>query len=862
MSFPKALIIGLGGLGSDIVLDVYTRFNNHAEHKEDRNKVRFLALDTDSNEVAARRKIMNPDDVIQTSATTDVIAGRFIDEIRNISTVESWFPTETRELTNMAINDGAGQIRAISRLAFSHAIHSGKLDRIKQVIDELLNVNVSEGNIIEVHIVSSLAGGTGAGSYLQTAYLVREHLLRNGIANPKVLGYFMLGDIFLHDPAINLSDPDKTTSILANTYACLKELNGIYTIAEGKEIDFEYGAFNTNVFKINQDNSVPYTQCFLTDFENNDGNNISSVKNYKKQIEDFLYLNAFSPTGPKTRSEAVNNIFNRIMSGESSRYASTGISKIIYPIDNLLSYFSTRRLRDNLKETWLKIDQDFNELYKEYIADTNKGIIKKEPQLSEFFMSNVESLAQNGTGAEQAIFKNIWMSTQVIDEENLDVLGDKTDYLLQHIMQYLTQLRDRDQDIANLSEIHHSDSFTSKDLDQSNDIAQIREIEDQLEALKRETFGFIEDTKRLALEEIFTKDVTSTGFINQEIKHRVNTYTLPKGKTMHPIAQRYFYYQLLNKLEENYNHIVNQNQDKLSIISAYDVIYDVKDAKGGEDLYIETAIDAYKIYVAEDKTMMNFFSKITGKASSLADFKTDYVSKSKRQAKVLTDFALEKLQEHVFEGLIFQVKKMIENLESLFKTIPDVMVGLENKYTALSSITNAANTSVIYVLSKEKHREKIYQESIAARDTIFFPEDMSRSIYEELYNRTCQQINNPIYHSIDNTDSRIKWIFEDLVVTKQIAQFKETFKDDFAGYNIIQAMRKHANLDGKDPMEFMKSNMREAERKATPFGAKYDNQAPKVNAWAFHPECVEYQNLTPEDADFLFNNAAEAQKCQ
>jgi len=733
MNFPKALIIGLGGLGSDIVCDVYTRFNNHSIHAEDRKKVHFLALDTDSNEIAERRKIMNPDDVIQTSSTSNVVAGRFIDDIKGISDVENWFPTEVKELRLMTINDGAGQIRAISRLAFSHAIFSGKLNRLKQALDEFLNVNVGEGNIIEVHIVNSLAGGTGAGSYMQTAYLVREYLQRGGIANPKILGYFMLGDVFLHDPSINLSDPNKTTSILSNTYACLKELNGIYQLNDNQEIPFEYGTFGSG-FTLNQETSIPFTQCFLYGFENNDGNNIRSVKNYKKQIEDFIYLNAFSPTGPRTRSEAVNTVFERIARGETSRYASTGISKIVYPIDNMLNYFATRRLNDNLRGTWLKIDQDFDELYKEYIKDTNKGIIKEEPKLDEFFIRNIESLAQNGIGAEQAVFKNIWLSTKVIDEENLEVIGDKSDYLLQHIVSYLTQLRDKDQDIDNLSQFTYSDSFVSKEADQANDLSQIREVEDQLEALKRETFGFIEDTKRLALEEIFTKDISSAGYYNEEVKHRVNTYTLKKDKAMHPLAQRYFYYEFLQKLNANYEHIVNQNKDLLNTISSYDIIYDVKDDKGGEDMFIETAMDAYRIYAEEDSTLKNRFAKLTGRSSSLFDFKSDYVSKSKRQARVLGEFALSKLQEHVFEGLIFQITKMIENLESLFKTIPDVMTGLQNKYTALSSMTNYSNSSVIYVLSGENHREHIYKETIAARDTIFFPEDMSRSIYEEIYN--------------------------------------------------------------------------------------------------------------------------------
>ena len=151
-------------------------------------------------------------------------------------------------------------------------------------------------NVIEVHIVSSLAGGTGAGSFLQTAYYVREQLNRSGINNPNIWGYFMLGDVFLKDPSINLADPTKTTNVLANTYACLKELCGIYELSSENKIEFEYGEFTQTPFLITS-GSIPFKSCYLYDFENKDGYNIGNIENYKKQIEEYLYLNAFSPIG-------------------------------------------------------------------------------------------------------------------------------------------------------------------------------------------------------------------------------------------------------------------------------------------------------------------------------------------------------------------------------------------------------------------------------------------------------------------------------------------------------------------------------------------------------------------------------------
>jgi hypothetical protein len=860
MAFPKTLIIGLGGLGSDIVTNVYKRFNSHASHQRDKNKVKFLTLDTDSNEIAGRRDIMDPNDVIQTSATTDMVAGQYLDDIKDISTVESWFPHEIRELTNMSINDGAGQIRAVSRLAFAHAINEKKLDRVNKVLNELLALDTGEGNIIEVHIVSSLAGGTGAGSFIQTAYFIREGMIRNGIHNPKIWGYFMLGDIFLKDPSINMSDPTKTTNVLANTYASLKELVGIYEVGEGNEIEFEYGEFTRTPFKITSTSSTPFQQCFLYDFENNAGNNIGGIENYKKQIEEFLYLNAFSPTGHKTRSQTINNIVEQIRTGTAARFGATGISKIIYPIDNLLRYFSVRRLSENLRNTWLKIDNDFNKLHEEWRIDTNRGIIREEPELANFFVGQVDSLSQNSSGTELAVFKNVFNSTKVIDYEAERIVGSKVDFLLQAINNYLKSIRDNDQDIENLSKLIFTDTFTSKDNDEANDRSIIKQNEDQLEALRKEVFSFINENKSLALEEIFVKDLDSHQFTNETVKHRINTYLLERDKAMHPLAVRYFFYELLTKLELNLAAFKADNVKRLGRITTYEEIYDIKDESGREDTHIETALEAYNIYQGDDKKLFNRFRSITGKPKKLVEFKEEYVVSAKGQANVLKEYALEKLAELVFEGLIIQVKKMIDNLEALFKSIPGVLAGLKNEEIALTALTSGSgNPSEIYVLAGINHRDYIYNEIIARRDTIFFPEDISRNIYEELYERTCRQIQNPILYIKNSISEKASDIFTKLVVTKQIDQLKNNFNDDFAGYNVIEAMKKQAELDGVDAIEFMSENCRQAEIRATPFGARYDSNAAKINSWAFHPECVEYQNLTTEDADKLFNNPGAAQ---
>ena len=269
-------------------------------------------------------------------------------------------------------------------------------------------------------------------------------------------------------------------------------------------------------------------------------------------------------------------------------------------------------MSENLQETWLKIDNTFSKLHDEWRIDTNRGIIREEPILAKYFVSQIESLAENSVGAEQAVFRNVLNSTKIVDSESQKIVGSKIDLFLEELNRYLNNIRDNDQEIDILSKLNFPDTFSSKDSDEANDKSVIRENEDQLEALRKEVFGFIDENKSLALEEIFIKDLDSPMFVQEQAKHRINTYLLEKEKALHPLAVRYFYYKLLMQLEQNLEALKTNNIKNLSKISKYDEIYNIVDESGGEDTHIETALEAYNIYLGDDKKLFNRFLNITG----------------------------------------------------------------------------------------------------------------------------------------------------------------------------------------------------------------------------------------------------------
>ena len=117
MSFPTTLIIGLGGVGSSIV--IYRKFDASHPTDMDRRNVAFLCMDTDASDIKKRLAVMPEGSVVKTSSDMSCTVGGYIDQIKSKTTVLDWFDTKSPHLLSMSLNEGAGQVRMASRLAGS-----------------------------------------------------------------------------------------------------------------------------------------------------------------------------------------------------------------------------------------------------------------------------------------------------------------------------------------------------------------------------------------------------------------------------------------------------------------------------------------------------------------------------------------------------------------------------------------------------------------------------------------------------------------------------------------------------------------------------------------------------------------------
>ena len=129
------LLVGLGGTGSKIVCRVSKMVT-----EEQKKHIGFAVFDTDINELREIREANPYIKTIQTS--TKLTVGEYL----NIDTHarDTWFPVNGI-LNSKSLTEGAGQVRAISRLALDTAIRAGNMEPLHKAVEELYKLEGDSG---------------------------------------------------------------------------------------------------------------------------------------------------------------------------------------------------------------------------------------------------------------------------------------------------------------------------------------------------------------------------------------------------------------------------------------------------------------------------------------------------------------------------------------------------------------------------------------------------------------------------------------------------------------------------------------------------------------------------------------------
>lgn len=351
------IIIGLGGVGSEIVAMVEAQMNSLSadSHKKLQPLLRFAIVDTDVSALKKQRKNDFAGTVVQISDNMTVEKYLYNDK-----DAQEWFPP-CQIMSTKTLTEGAGQVRAISRLALDLALQKqDNLNALYDTIDELhLMGKHNSEQPTRVVIVSSLAGGTGSGIFLPFAMHLQEYLRQNyRNTEPIFKGFFVMPSVFDF-----VAGKAERRSLNANGYAAIKELNA-FTMLRDRQIEtWRYPDLKIELSNGHEQKRKyyysPYNLCFLFEKQNQDDKHLRTFEETKRNVANCVWMQTVNPVLEENGS-LEDNLF-RIVSTASKekryeRFAGMGIAQLKYPYKDMEPYFSMVMAETVVKNDWYAAD--------------------------------------------------------------------------------------------------------------------------------------------------------------------------------------------------------------------------------------------------------------------------------------------------------------------------------------------------------------------------------------------------------------------------------------------------------------------------------------------------------------------------
>ena len=191
----RCLYVGLGGTGMNALLHTKKTFMD--TYGEVPPMIGFLGIDTDSGAYKKSLTTVRGEEVTLSPNEQLPILVKDARPIYDVNKEDfSWIPEKNLyALTGMTL--GAGQVRTNGRFAFT-VNYVQVAQKVHSILNQITNARIQANDKYEllstnteIHLVFSVCGGTGCGTFINMAYLLRKEA-----PNCKLTGYAVLPDIF------------------------------------------------------------------------------------------------------------------------------------------------------------------------------------------------------------------------------------------------------------------------------------------------------------------------------------------------------------------------------------------------------------------------------------------------------------------------------------------------------------------------------------------------------------------------------------------------------------------------------------------------------------------------------------------
>ncbi len=340
--FSPFIFIGLGGSGNKVVDRIAQKLESHPFWDRIRSLVHFVAVDTNKHDLGRLRHIPERNHFLISSfdRSTYIDRKRGNRELAEDEMVTQWVPPDYtfRE----GATPGAGQIRIESRLSLYYNLEddrAGMVAKIERILDEMTKPDTpyreDRDRVVNVMLYGSGAGGTGSGSFVSMAYLLRRIIRDHGWGRAKIVGNFMLPSLFYR-----VVEQVLQQDINANAYAALKEIEHLTRLGypgRQKREQFHYDPVSRRPTFVD---SRPFALLYLIDKPAELG-----VERHYDALADASFLQVFSPLLGSQEGEYDNYEKHQKTLAQNHftvHYGSYGSSVLHFPRKDLLSYARRR----------------------------------------------------------------------------------------------------------------------------------------------------------------------------------------------------------------------------------------------------------------------------------------------------------------------------------------------------------------------------------------------------------------------------------------------------------------------------------------------------------------------------------------
>lgn len=369
------IVVGIGGVGSEICAMISKMLPVNAS---DNAYIKFVVVDTDVNAMRELRRNGFKGGICQISQNMTV--DKYLrDEVDGIKE-RIWYP-DSPIFRKKPLTEGAGQMRAIARLALDDAIRCGRMKPLLSAVDDLLGLRGAKDQSLRVYLIGSLEGGTGSGiSLYLPMYLEYYYRKKYGDYKTLINGYFLLPSSL----ESVIRKPGERASVAANAYAALKEIGAFMNCKDGLS-GTDANALVMYLADAGSKEYIPYVNspfeyCYLYEAMDRTGSPTKSYEEMKTVVAKTVYVQACSSMQGKSNSleDNVKKILIDQMNSEEEltirRFGGAGYAELLYPYELLKQYYAMTWAKDVMNDQWKKYDAIYWQKKQEYLENKKKGM--------------------------------------------------------------------------------------------------------------------------------------------------------------------------------------------------------------------------------------------------------------------------------------------------------------------------------------------------------------------------------------------------------------------------------------------------------------------------------------------------------